>query len=126
MTTTAAKDYYTVAQAAKRLSVPTALIWQWIEDGDLPARRTGPRSAQVDKAAIEAVITPREQRSLSIAEAKEVLARPWTPEEYARERLYWSMVAEHRKHNPSIAPLTTADLVRMGRRMQYDPDYEPD
>ena len=124
--TTTAKDYYTVAQAAKRLSVPTALIWQWIEDGDLPARRTGPRSAQVDRAAIEAVITPREQRSLSIAEVRERLAQPLTAEELARRRIYWSVVREHRKHRPSIAPLTTADLVHMGRRPEYDRSADPD
>jgi excisionase family DNA binding protein len=117
-----------VAEVAKRLDVPAALVRRWIADGDLPACRTASGRLHLDRRAVDDVITPRPQRSLTIEEAIARVRNPPTlsKEEVARRHMYWDMVAEHRKHRPSIAPLTTADLVHMGRRPEYDRTFDPD
>ena len=130
-TTSVAKDYYTVAQVAKQLDVSPALVRRWIADGDLPACRTAAGRLHIDKQAADAILTPKQppRRHLTLEEAR-VLVRtplpPLTAEERSHGRIHFDVLMEHRKHRPSIAPLTSADLVHMGRRPKYDLSFNPD
>lgn len=53
-----AEDTITVAEAAQRLGVHQSTIFRYVESGLLAAYRIGPRRIRIDRAALDALVTP--------------------------------------------------------------------
>jgi excisionase family DNA binding protein len=114
-------EYLTVAEAAALLRVGPSTIWRWIKAGRLPAHRLGPRTVRIHRADVEAMEQPEAvpapslvpPRSMTLEEAKASIGRRASPEELARRQAWVAELLSMER--PSIAPLTTADLVQMGR-----------
>ena len=119
MKQTEAKRYCTVSSAAKALEVSPSTIWRWVEACRLPSYRVGPKRIRIKKEDLDCVIQPVRPDE----EARDMLAalvKPPTPEELARRK---ALVAESLGHRNecNIAPLTTADLVRLVRDGEPNP-----
>lgn len=116
------RDYYTVAQAARLLDVSPATVWRWIAAEKLPAYRVGPRTIRIRKQDLQGVITPVRGKEAPVKSER----MPFTPpsaEELARRQALVATILAHREER-SIAPMTTADLVREARKSEmhsYDP-----
>lgn len=52
------RDYYTVPEAARILSVSPSTIWRWIKSGKLLAYRVGERSIRIKQVDLDDVISP--------------------------------------------------------------------
>ena len=116
------RDYVTVAEAAKELSVSPATVWRWIAAERLPAYRVGARKIRIKRWDLERVVQPvrrgttdpvgTRKRPMTIAEWQ--ARTPPTPEELAKRQ---EVVARTLANSAgrSVAPLTTADLIRQVR-----------
>jgi excisionase family DNA binding protein len=109
-------DYYTVAQAAKVLEVSPSTIWRWIKTGKLPAYRVGQRNIRIKKADLPRIITPARAKEVSMEKHPPALQPPTEEELVRRKRLVEQILAKSEER--SIAPLTTADLVRQARAQE--------
>lgn len=58
VTNTTKREYYTVPEAARLLSVSPSTIWRWIKSGKLTAYRVGERSIRISHRDLESVISP--------------------------------------------------------------------
>ena len=115
MVATREKDYYTVAEAAAALDVSPSTVWRWIAAKRLPAYRVGARKIRINKddlAKVVAPARPKEQEHSSPATAYVFV--PPSAEELARRREVVQWILANQKGR-SIAPLTTADLIRQVR-----------
>lgn len=106
-------DYYTVAQAAKVLDVSPSTIWRWIKAAKLPAYRVGARKIRIKKEELFTIITPARAKEVSMEKQPPTLQPPPPEELERRKRLVAQILAKSKER--SIAPLTTADLVRQAR-----------
>jgi excisionase family DNA binding protein len=113
LTSSQESDYYTVAQAAKVLDVSPSTIWRWIKADILPAYRVGPRKIRIKKEELLSIITPARTKEVS-RENQPPTLQPPTEEELARRKTLVAQILAKSKDR-SIAPLTTADLVRQAR-----------
>ncbi len=52
------REYYTVPEVARMLKVSPSTVWRWLEAGDLPAYRVGPRAIRISKQDLDTIITP--------------------------------------------------------------------
>jgi excisionase family DNA binding protein len=111
LTSSQESDYYTVAQAAKVLDVSPSTIWRWIKADILPAYRVGPRKIRIKKEELLSIITPARTKEVSMENPP---LPPPTEEELARRKTLVAQILAKSKDR-SIAPLTTADLVRQAR-----------
>ncbi len=108
-------QFYTVAEAARELEVSPSTIWRWIEAKKLPAYRLGPRSIRIKKQDVVAALRPaRGEEEVVTIEQKPALFTPPSPAEVARRKALVAQILEKRKER-SIAPLTSAELVRKAR-----------
>ena len=107
------RDYYTVAQAAKLLDVSPATVWRWIANEKLPAYRVGPRTIRIRKQDMEGVITPARRKEVPMKSERMPFTHP-SAEELARRQALVETILE-RSQARSIAPMTTAELVRQAR-----------
>lgn len=116
MTETRESDFYTVAEAAKILDVSPSTIWRWIEAKRLPAYRVGPKKIRIKKESLGALIKPAraETKNRALSDKYKALFEPPTEEELARRQEVVARILA-RQRGRSIAPLTTADLVRKTR-----------
>jgi len=109
------REYYTVAEAAKELDVSPSTVWRWIAAKRLPAYRVGARKIRIRKDDLATVVRPA--RPLEPDEPKSVTGyssvRP-SEEELTRRREVVTRILANQKGR-SIAPLTTADLIRQVR-----------
>jgi excisionase family DNA binding protein len=108
MTRSEENDYYTVSQAAKVLDVSPSTIWRWIKAAKLPAYRVGARKIRIKKADLPTIISPARTKEVSRPQ------QPPTAEELASRQSLVTQILANREQR-SIAPLTTADLVREAR-----------
>ena len=107
-------QFYTVAEAARVLEVSPSTIWRWIEAKKLPAYRLGPRSIRIKKQDVVAALRPARGEEEVTIEQKPALFTPPSPAEVARRKALVAQILEKRKER-SIAPLTSAELVRKAR-----------
>ncbi len=122
MPKTAARDYYTVPQAAQVLDVSPATVWRWIAAEKLPAYRVGPRAIRIMKRDVETVIKPVRAKAVTMDEER-IVFPPISPEELARRQTLVAKILANREERV-IAPLTSAELVRQARKEEmhsYDP-----
>jgi excisionase family DNA binding protein len=114
------RSYYTVGEAARILRVNPSTVWRWIESEKLPAYRVGPRTIRIRHKDLEALLQPARTGHESPCVRNAYVRKPATEQELARRReaIDWILA-----HQLSIAPLTTADLLRKVRaeRMKHDP-----
>ena len=115
MTHEPAGRFYTVPQAARLLRVSPSTIWRWIDAEKLSAYRVGPRAIRIKQEDLDAMIRPvgARPRDTRPDGAPVSFERPSDAELARRQALYEEIVALRPKG--TIAPLTTADLVRMAR-----------
>ncbi|MEX2227763.1 MAG: helix-turn-helix domain-containing protein [Dehalococcoidia bacterium] len=91
-------DLCTVAEAAEMLGVSVSTIWRWVDSGQLPAFRVGPKAIRIKRQDVEAAIQPVSRQnevptmSRIYTDTREAL-RPRTAEERARA-LAWLERAE--------------------------------
>ena len=111
-----AGDFMSPAAAAQLVGVSASTIWRWINSGRLLAYRVGPRSIRVRRDDLKAVIQPArvgpstpEHR----APAQHDAASP-DPAELARRKAIAARILALRAE-ATIAPRTTADLIRQVR-----------
>jgi excisionase family DNA binding protein len=109
------RDDYSVPEAAKALGVSPSTVWRWIDARKLPAYRIGARKIRIRREDLAAMVTPaRDEIDLNQQPLKPVWQVPWTPEEQTRQqKLVAEILAD--QEGRSIAPLTTADLIRQVR-----------
>jgi excisionase family DNA binding protein len=111
-------DYYTVAQAARALDVSPSTVWRWIEAKKLPAYRVGARKIRIKKEDLSSIITPARAKEVTIDEEtvdKEInVFKPIPQEELARRQTLVAQILR-KSEERSIAPWTTAELVRRAR-----------
>jgi excisionase family DNA binding protein len=122
MTSSQENDYYTVTQAAKILDVSPSTIWRWIEANKIPAYRLGLRKIRIRKEDLSTIITPARAKGVSMDKESDIL-KPIPQEELARRQTLVARILEKSKER-SIAPLTTAELVKQARakeRRSYAP-----
>lgn len=122
MTQTVERDYYTVPQAAQVLDVSPATVWRWIAADKLPAYRVGPRTIRIRKQDVATAIKPVRAKAAAVFEGKIVFPAA-SPEELVRRQVLVAKILAKRKER-SIAPLTSAELVRQARKTEmhsYDP-----
>lgn len=110
-------QYLTVAEAARLLCVSPSTVWRWIDAAKLPAYRLAGRTIRVRAADLEAIARPARDTSASGGTPREwtLALQPPTAEEIERRRAAVTHVLEVRSQTPSIAPLTSADLVQIAR-----------
>ena len=65
------REFYTVSEAAQLLDVSQATVWRWIAANRLPAYRVGPRRIRIRKEDLESVISPVQERWISVDPEKE-------------------------------------------------------
>lgn len=122
MGTTAERDYYTVAEAAKMLNVSHSTVWRWIRAGKLPAFRIGSRNLRVRQRDLENLRAfepdDSEWESLSFAQRRALLLRPLSDEEARDQRELFERVKKTRAQY-SIAPMTSDELVRRSRENEF-------
>ena len=106
-------EYYTVPQAAAVLTMSPSTIWRWIEKGKLPAYRLGLRKIRVKKEDLDALIKPARVKEKPMDKERADF-QPVTQEELARRDTLVARILA-KSNERSIAPLTTADLVRKAR-----------
>jgi len=118
-------EYLTVAEAASWLRIDPSTIWRWIKAGRLPARRLGPRTVRIHRADLEAMDqpvaarpTPPHLRVYTLEETRARLGQPATAEEMERWRSWYDEWQS--RERPSIAPLTSVDLIRAVRKQQRE------
>lgn len=77
------QDFMTVAAAATFLRVSQSTVWRWIEHGELPAYRIGPRRVWVKKADLEQLVTPARPlpKGDAMPRQESTLPRPLTEQE---------------------------------------------
>lgn len=115
-------ELLTVDEVAKLLKVSPITVRRHIASGRLHAVRAG-RNVRVPRESVEAFLTPVHQEEAAARE-RQALFPPPTPEELARRRAVVDQVLKLRESLPSIAPLTTTDLIRIARQEEgasYDP-----
>ena len=108
------RDYYTVPEVARLLEVSAATVWRWVAAGKLGAYRVGSRSIRIRKQDVQSVITPVRGRWMAMKRER-VRMTPPLPDELARRQTLVERILE-RSEGRSIAPMTTADLVRQVRQ----------
>lgn len=106
-------EFYTVSQAATLLTVSPSTIWRWIESGKLRAYRLGLRKIRIKKEDLDILIKPARGKEVPMDEERAIL-QPISQEELARRQSLVAQILSKSKER-SIAPLTTADLVRKAR-----------
>jgi excisionase family DNA binding protein len=116
MTRSQESNYYTVTQAAKVLDVSPSTIWRWIKAGKLPAYRVGQRTIRIKKADLPRIITPAQTKEVSMEKHPPPFQPPTEEELARRKRLVEQILSKSEER--SIAPLTTADLVRQARAQE--------
>lgn len=108
-------DLLTVDETARLLKVNRITVRRFIASGRLPAVRVG-RRVRIRADAVEAVLAPVAPRlDPGAAGLVHSLFPSPSPAEIARRRSAVDRALEVRLRTPSIAPLTTADLVQMAR-----------
>jgi excisionase family DNA binding protein len=114
----AERQYYTVAEAAGVLDVSPSTVWRWIKAKKLPAYRVGERAIRIRKDDLAAIIQPLQAADMAMEKAQAP-----TQAELARRH---ALVAKMRQARQArgIAPLTSADLVRMAREEEHQ-SYAP-
>ncbi|MHB8574911.1 MAG: excisionase family DNA-binding protein [Dehalococcoidia bacterium] len=126
MNVTADEEYLTVLQAARRLAVSPSTVWRWIAAGKLHAYRIGDRTIRITDADIATALKPAASaapRTPSPPVSQFQIPRP-TPQELARRHAAVAETLDALKRAPSIAPLTTSDLIRMARK-EEETSYDP-
>ncbi len=109
------KDYYTVAEAAAKLDVSPSTIWRWIATNRLPAYRVGARNIRINKDDLLKVVVPaRPNEPEETLPVGGYVFVPPSEVELAQRRAVVQRILENQKGR-SIAPLTTADLIRQVR-----------
>ena len=58
-----ADDFVTVREAAETLGVSPSTVWRWVDAGNLPASRVGPKAIRIRRGDVEAAIRPRQINS---------------------------------------------------------------
>ena len=111
------RDYYTVPEVAEALHVGVATVWRWVSSGKLDAYRVGSRNIRVPKAALASVVTSARKRKAVVVPWEIAAFAPPSPEQLARRQAVVESILK-RTEGRSIAPLTTADLVRQVREEQ--------
>ncbi|MEC4842600.1 excisionase family DNA-binding protein [Mycobacteroides chelonae] len=51
-------DEISITTAASRLGVNRATVWRWIKNGQLAAKRVGPKIIRVNTADVDRLVTP--------------------------------------------------------------------
>ncbi|MBI3973520.1 MAG: helix-turn-helix domain-containing protein [Chloroflexi bacterium] len=69
--TSTARQYVTVAEAARLLQVSPSTIWRWIQADKLPAYRVGEKTIRVRKADLDAIIRPANVPAKGVTTMKE-------------------------------------------------------
>ena len=96
MTTT--DELMTVADAAAYLKLSKATIRRWIDRGELPAYRVGPRRVRLKRSDVEGVATPRRRDEPdAIVVEGQVIRTKMTPEEAAHAAAWLERVTERAK-----------------------------
>ena len=114
------KDYYTVAEAAAKLDVSPSTIWRWIATDRLPAYRVGARTIRINKDDLLKVVVPaRPNEPEETLPVGGYVFGPPCEEELAQRRAVVQCILENQKGR-SIAPLTTADLIRQVREQREE------
>lgn len=126
--TTADRRYYTVADAAKLLTVSPSTVWRWIAAGRLPAHRFGPKTIRIRREDLDALRSPARPAptggSMTIEQFQAIRHEPPTAEELARREALLARIT-HARMGRSIAPMTIADLVHQARE-EEEPSFGGD
>src|SRR4051794_26481964 len=104
--------FYSVAESARLLGVSRSTVWRWIEAGELPASRVGPKNIRIRRQDLQDIVRPARHRKEVTTMAKETLhIIPPTAQEIARRQALVKEIKVKRAQRV-ISPLTSADLVR--------------
>lgn len=109
------RDDYSVPEAAKALGVSPSTVWRWIDARKLSAYRVGARKIRIRREDLAAMVAPlRTEPNTKQEPLKPIWHAPRTAEEFRRQQeLVAQILAD--QEGMSIAPLTTADLIRQVR-----------
>lgn len=108
-------DLLTVKEAASLLKISPMTIKRYIKQGRLHGYQVGPRAIRIRKEdLLQDMVQPTEARERSSTLRERITITPPTPEELARRRKLGKEILELRA-KASIAPMTTAELVRLAR-----------
>ena len=112
------RDYLTVAEVAEALHVSPSTVWRWIRAKRLAAYRVGVRKIRIKKDDLAAVVGPARPAEPVPVESERPISPyvfvPPSAEEIARRQEVYARILQNQKGR-SIAPLTTADLIRQVR-----------
>ena len=108
------RDYYTIPEAALLLDVSVATVWRWVAAGRLDAYRVGPRTIRIKKQELESVISPARDRQAPVKPKRVSFPPPAASELARRQALVESILQGNQER--SIAPMTSAELVRKARK----------
>ncbi|MGI8553150.1 MAG: helix-turn-helix domain-containing protein [Dehalococcoidia bacterium] len=111
-------ELLTVAETAEMLKVNPMTVRRHIAAGRLSAVRVGGR-VRVRKEAVEELLKPVQGTADLRPLRNPLLAPPPTEEELAQRQALIAEILALRDKMPSIAPLTSADLVHMARDDEY-------
>ena len=115
-------ELLTVQEVARLLRVSPITVRRHIASGRLAAVRAG-RQVRVPRESLDAFLMPVPKDAGVLPDARPLFPPP-TPDELARRRAAVDRILELRRSLPSIAPLTTRDLVIQARKEEgasYDP-----
>ncbi|GEM_PF-1936336 len=114
----AERQYHTVVEAAKVLDVSPSTVWRWIQAERLSAYRVGPRTIRLKKEDLEQMMRPVREKPPEVHTIQPWVSETVSEEEIARRQALVARLLEERDKHRSIAPFTTADLVRQVREQR--------
>jgi excisionase family DNA binding protein len=109
-----AGELLTIREAAARLKVSAVTIKRYLKQGRLRAYRVGPRAIRLRREDVEHLPLPTGREATAVPAKRWLQIVPPSKEELARRKAVVEAILAHRQER-SIAPLTTAELVRLSR-----------
>lgn len=109
-----AEELLTVQEAATRLKVSAVTVKRYLKQGRLRAYRVGPRAIRIRRDDVEYLPQPSRPAASAVSATRGLPLEPPSEDELTRRKAIVEEILARRQAR-NIAPMTTAELVRLNR-----------